>query len=380
MVQCYCCNRFGHFAKDCWSNKERKSEEANIARGDSDDEHVLLMAYEYDDDEPMQLTISNSGGDFEYDSESEDDSEYKVESDSEYESKLKDESEYEGSEDESESEGFKEEYESEGSEAEGESEDVFEAEGEVSSEEDSASEGESESENKSEGDSEDEEDSKGESDSEGESDSYLDSDDDPESGGNLIYGNRAYGGGTSKGKTFEDIDSDSEDELEPENDSESESESEGEIDYEEESDFDPDSDGDSDSSGSPDSWNILDFEGGHAYEVGTSEVSASDTVLGSEDSKQLVGSLRYLCNTRPDIYYAVGMMSIFVSKLKWSHYQDAVRILRYIKGTLKYGVLFPSDAEIDSELMSFSDSDWCGHRVDRRRSKDQSKQASEADD
>lgn len=36
--------------------------------------------------------------------------------------------------------------------------------------------------------------------------------------------------------------------------------------------------------------------------------------------KQLVGSLRYLCNTRPDICYAVGMISRFMSKPKWSHY------------------------------------------------------------
>ena len=82
--------------------------------------------------------------------------------------------------------------------------------------------------------------------------------------------------------------------------------------------------------------------------------------------KQLVDSLRYMCNTRPDICYAVGLVSRFMSKPKWSHYQAAVRILRYIKGTLKFGVLFPSGRKTDSELMSYSDSDWCGDRVDRR--------------
>ncbi|KAK2352988.1 hypothetical protein QL285_090671 [Trifolium repens] len=43
--------KFGHFAADCRSNKERKSEEANIARSsdDSDGESVLLMASETDD-------------------------------------------------------------------------------------------------------------------------------------------------------------------------------------------------------------------------------------------------------------------------------------------------------------------------------------------
>ena len=73
--------------------------------------------------------------------------------------------------------------------------------------------------------------------------------------------------------------------------------------------------------------------------------------------KQMVGSLRYLCNARPDICYAVGMVSRFMSKSKWSHYQAAVRILRYVKGTLKYGVLFPFGRKIESELLSYSDSD-----------------------
>src|ERR1051325_4775352 len=82
--------------------------------------------------------------------------------------------------------------------------------------------------------------------------------------------------------------------------------------------------------------------------------------------KQLVGSLRYLCNTRLDIFYAVGMVTRFMSNPKWPHYQAAVRILRYIKGTLKYGVLFPSERKSEPKLVGYSDSDWCGDRVDRR--------------
>ncbi|XP_050878219.1 uncharacterized mitochondrial protein AtMg00810-like [Lathyrus oleraceus] len=63
--------------------------------------------------------------------------------------------------------------------------------------------------------------------------------------------------------------------------------------------------------------------------------------------KQLVGSMRYLCNTKPDIGYVTRMVSRLMSKPKWSHYQVVVRILRYIKGTLKYEVLFPN-AEKDN--------------------------------
>ncbi|XP_050915360.1 uncharacterized protein LOC127130383 [Lathyrus oleraceus] len=266
--------RFGPFAKDRWSNKERKSEETNIDIGDSDYEHLLLMAYESDVDEPVRLTISDSEGDFKYESESEDESESK-----------------------SESKGFKAESEDD-SEAEVESEDDFEVEGEVASEEDSASEVESESENKYEGDSEDEEDSKGEPDSEGESDFDPDSDDDPESGGNQISGNGASGGGAFEGRTYEDIDFNYEDESEIVNDFESESESKGEIDFEEESDSDPDaggdsdsgdpdSDGDSNSGGSPDSRNIPDSEGGHAFEVSTYGVLVSDNIPELEGFEQV---------------------------------------------------------------------------------------------
>src|ERR1051325_9853406 len=57
MVQCYYCKQFGHFARDCWSNKE----EEKIAICDSDDEPVLLMAYE-SDEEPVRLSYSDSEG------------------------------------------------------------------------------------------------------------------------------------------------------------------------------------------------------------------------------------------------------------------------------------------------------------------------------
>ncbi|XP_058746510.1 secreted RxLR effector protein 161-like [Vicia villosa] len=67
-----------------------------------------------------------------------------------------------------------------------------------------------------------------------------------------------------------------------------------------------------------------------------------------------------------DICYAVGMVSKFMNKLKWSRYQAVVKILGYIRGTQRYGVLIPSGVKSDLELICYSDSDWCGDRVDRR--------------
>ncbi|XP_058733630.1 secreted RxLR effector protein 161-like [Vicia villosa] len=47
-------------------------------------------------------------------------------------------------------------------------------------------------------------------------------------------------------------------------------------------------------------------------------------------------------------------------------FKQLVGSLRYIKGTLKFGVLFPCGGMTDSELMSYFGSDWWGDRVDRR--------------
>jgi len=50
--------------------------------------------------------------------------------------------------------------------------------------------------------------------------------------------------------------------------------------------------------------------------------------------KQIVGSLRYLCNSSPDIAYVVGIISRFMSEPRVSHLLEVKRVMRYIKGTL----------------------------------------------
>lgn len=59
--------------------------------------------------------------------------------------------------------------------------------------------------------------------------------------------------------------------------------------------------------------------------------------------RSLVGSLRYLTCTRPYIVYGVGLISRFMEEPTVTHLKLAKRILRYIKGTLEFGVTyFPS--------------------------------------
>jgi len=56
--------------------------------------------------------------------------------------------------------------------------------------------------------------------------------------------------------------------------------------------------------------------------------------------KSIVGSLMYLTATRPDIMHAVSLISRFMERPKQTHFQAAKRILRYVKGTKKYGVFY----------------------------------------
>ncbi|GAA0149774.1 oxidase [Lithospermum erythrorhizon] len=80
--------------------------------------------------------------------------------------------------------------------------------------------------------------------------------------------------------------------------------------------------------------------------------------------KSLVGSLRYLTFTRPDIMYAVGLVSRYIEKPKQDHFITAKKILRYIKGTLEYGLFYTHSQ--DSKLVGYLDSDYGGDLDDAK--------------
>lgn len=80
-----------------------------------------------------------------------------------------------------------------------------------------------------------------------------------------------------------------------------------------------------------------------------------------------MGSLRYLCNSRPDIAYAVGIISRFMSEPRAFYPLAAKRVMKYIKETLEFGILFPKCLNVNSmELIAYSDADWCGDKQDRK--------------
>lgn len=63
-------------------------------------------------------------------------------------------------------------------------------------------------------------------------------------------------------------------------------------------------------------------------------------LVNATEFRCIVGSLRYLTHTRPDISYAVRVVSRFMEKSTVKHQQAVKHILRYVKGTINYGLVY----------------------------------------
>ena len=74
--------------------------------------------------------------------------------------------------------------------------------------------------------------------------------------------------------------------------------------------------------------------------------------------RSLIGSLLYLTTIRPDILFAVSVLSMFMHSPSEKHFSATKRVLRYIKGTIALGVQFSKSAEGDLKLLGYSDNDW----------------------
>ena len=80
--------------------------------------------------------------------------------------------------------------------------------------------------------------------------------------------------------------------------------------------------------------------------------------------RHLVGSLVYLTVIRSNISYAVHQVSQYLSAPRSTHYAAVLHILRYLKGTLFYGLFYSAQSPLI--LHAFSDYDWAGDPTDRR--------------
>ena len=79
---------------------------------------------------------------------------------------------------------------------------------------------------------------------------------------------------------------------------------------------------------------------------------------------QLVGILNYPTTTKRDIAYFVSILSQFMAKPHESHWIAAKRVLRYLKGTINFGIEYTNACNV--ELTGHSDSDLAGNPNNRK--------------
>ena len=105
------------------------------------------------------------------------------------------------------------------------------------------------------------------------------------------------------------------------------------------------------------------LENGKTFHKRTNDEKPFD----KETYQQAIGCLTYVSTaTRPDIAAAVGILSQYMADPSYDHWLGIKRLLRYIKGTLIYGLKFVA-RENDDDLYGFADANWAGD-VDTRRS------------
>jgi hypothetical protein len=80
--------------------------------------------------------------------------------------------------------------------------------------------------------------------------------------------------------------------------------------------------------------------------------------------RSMIGSLLYLCASRPDIMLSVCMCVRFQANPKECHLMIIKRIFRYLVHTPNLGLWYPKGSTFD--LLGYSDSNYAGCKVDRK--------------
>ena len=91
---------------------------------------------------------------------------------------------------------------------------------------------------------------------------------------------------------------------------------------------------------------------------------ASSESVDATTYRQMIGSLVYLLNVRPDICFFVNKLSQFLTGLRHVHLIAAKHILRYLKCTVDYRLKYEANQKINLE--GYVDSYWAGSAIDRK--------------
>ncbi|XP_020677070.2 uncharacterized protein LOC110095752 [Dendrobium catenatum] len=93
------------------------------------------------------------------------------------------------------------------------------------------------------------------------------------------------------------------------------------------------------------------------------QLSSVDNLPDAATYRRIAGALQYLTITRPDIAHAVNTLSQHLQIPEQIHLYLLKRLLRYIKGTINYGLPISKSS---LTLRTYSDADWAGDPVTRK--------------
>ncbi|XP_066360810.1 secreted RxLR effector protein 161-like [Miscanthus floridulus] len=86
--------------------------------------------------------------------------------------------------------------------------------------------------------------------------------------------------------------------------------------------------------------------------------------------RSIIGGLRYLVHTRPDVAFAMGYVSRFMEDPREDRWATVKRLLRYVKGMVDQLIIFPKTGRSGLQFTVFSDADMAGDIDGRRRTSD----------
>lgn len=92
------------------------------------------------------------------------------------------------------------------------------------------------------------------------------------------------------------------------------------------------------------------------------------TLVDEKEYRSMIGKLHYVVHSRPDIAHAFGITTRFQKSPRESHLSAVKRILRYLKGTIDYGLWYPYSNNFN--LKVFTDVDRASNVHDQKSTTD----------
>jgi hypothetical protein len=93
-------------------------------------------------------------------------------------------------------------------------------------------------------------------------------------------------------------------------------------------------------------------------------VDTSSELIDATLYRQIIGSLMYLMNTILDICFFMNTLSQFLVEPRCVHLVATKHVMRYLKGTIDYGLNY--DGDHDFTLSGYTDADWSGSVSNRK--------------